>query len=124
MNGLRSLKRACAVLGSIALLINLSAAHLLRASSFSADSSLDSLIICTASGAKSIPADHESGGHHAGGHCPACVVAQLVFVAPAVAAALTSPLAVRTARPPAGVSQLPVHVALGAVQIRAPPPPV
>ena len=119
MTGSRRRRRACAMLGGVALLCNAVATFVLCASS--AADAFASAVICTATGAKSAPADPNSKPQLATDHCPVCTVAQFVLTA-SVAATATPAL------PGAGVvgafanaSQPTLHLARGGIRSRAPP---
>jgi hypothetical protein len=120
MGGFRRYKRACAALGAFALVINLLVSLAHWASPAFADSALASLVICTASGAKSIPAD-PSGDRHGSDHCPACMVAPIVVADAAIAITAFFPAPVSIKHAPRYVSLLPLHVDLGGIHSRAPP---
>ena len=119
MTGSRRRRRACAMLGGVGLLCNAVATFVLCASS--AADAFASAVICTATGAKSAPADPNSKPQLATDHCPVCTVAQFVLTA-SVAATATPAL------PGAGVvgafanaSQPTLHLARGGIRSRAPP---
>jgi hypothetical protein len=109
------------LLGGVALLCNVLATFIACARTALADDALASIVICTANGATSLPAEGDAGPKYAAGHCPACNVAQFVLAAPVAAAATPLPLAGAAARAPCGSSPLPVHLTLGGIRSRAPP---
>jgi hypothetical protein len=109
------------LLGGVALLCNVLATFIVCARPALADGALASIVICTASGAKSVPAEGDAGDKFAAGHCPACSVAQFVLAVTVAITAAPLPLAAADARAPCVSSQLPVHLSLGGIRSRAPP---
>jgi hypothetical protein len=119
MSEWRRKRRACAWLGGVALLCNVLATLVLGASSAFAEGALAIAVICTAAGAKPVPAAPEP--RFAIDHCAACPATQFVL---AVCVAITAAPAfggVGAQAASANASQPAVHLTLGGIRSRAPP---
>jgi hypothetical protein len=124
MKGFRRHKRACVSLAIIALLGNALSMLALGKTASLADSVLGPLVVCAASGAKSVPGDPGPGGHP--DHCPACTsIAPFVLAVGIVLIAGAFPTSIAGSRRLASdVCLLPLQVVLGGNRSRAPPLPV
>ena len=122
MRALRRYKRPFTLLGIMALLCNVLVLLLCCTQSSLADDPFGSnLVICAASGAKSLPADRDSKGHITIGYCAACTPAQFVFDVSIVLTRAEFPVLVAHGHGSSAISLLPLHLRLGGIRSRAPP---
>jgi hypothetical protein len=121
MSGVRRQRLTIAWLVVVALLSNALAFGLHRNPGRTVDHGLGPMVICTADGTRTIPADNSTGGG-ATDHCPACRL-QVAFVLPVPILDADMAFRVEAASPPipTGVGVLPIPLRLGGIRSRAPP---